>query len=232
MLHGRQAFRAKIRNMAPTAETDVADLKSFVAVATKYSNDFHDPETRGARSRFLAYASPEVRTAYWQMIADDTALGLTLVRQAITLWMQYNKLAGKMGHPYDPDDLLSKVKELHELVLKRDNELAGLIRRELGSDPPPKPTPPIWHGLMAPSHAPSQNSRTSLLPVTLRLPSLVPRLDQRPPADDGHDQPFTPQDVQCPAGGASRHAVLLLELALARHQVTRPVASTPYPVYG
>ena len=54
MLHGRQAFRAKIRNMAPTAETDVADLKSFVAVATKYSNDFHDPETRGARSRFLA----------------------------------------------------------------------------------------------------------------------------------------------------------------------------------
>jgi hypothetical protein len=47
------------------------------------------------------------------------------------------------------------------------------------------------------------------------------RLDERAPASDGHHQSFIPQDVERTANGSSRHAVLLLELALTRHRVTR-----------
>jgi len=150
MLHDRQAYRAETLKMARAAKADGADLAAFSPIATKYANDFHDPETRGARGRLLAYASPAVRTAYWQMIADDMAMGLTLVAWAGMLYAQQKKLRVNEEPPPDPEDLRSRFEELHKLVLERDKVLSDLIRRELGSDPPPKPPPQIWHGVMAP----------------------------------------------------------------------------------
>ena len=159
MLHDRQAYRAEILKMARTAKTDGADLASFSPIATKYAADFHDPETRGARGRLLAYASPEVRTAYWQMIADDTAMGRTLVAWAGMLYAQQRRLPVNGEPPPDPEDHWSRFEELHKLVLQRDKALTDLIRQELGSDSPPKPPPQILHGLMAPDQVPHQKDR-------------------------------------------------------------------------
>jgi hypothetical protein len=108
IFYDRQAPRAKIRNIAPTAKSDEAELRKFIAIVSNYANYFHNPETRGARSRLLAYASLEVRTAYWQMIADDTALGLTVAQHAITLWIRFNTPSVAPKMPKTPEDLKAK----------------------------------------------------------------------------------------------------------------------------
>jgi hypothetical protein len=135
ILDDRQAYRLDVIEKARTAKADGTDFESMGPIATKAVADFHDPETRGARGRLMAYASPEVRTAYWQMIADDTAMGLTLVVRTATLLTQKLKPPVNGAPVPDPEDFRAKFEELQKLVLKRDKELTDLIRRELGSDP-------------------------------------------------------------------------------------------------
>ena len=151
ILDDRQAYRLEIMNKARTAKSDGADITSFTTILTKLA-DFHDPETRGARGRLMAYASPKVRTAFLQMIADDTAMGLTAVTRTVALYGQHQTPAQvKRGVAPDPEEFWPKFEELHKLVQKRDHELTDLIRQELGSDPPlvPVPPPQTWHGVMA-----------------------------------------------------------------------------------
>ena len=161
ILDDRQAYRLEIMNKARTAKADGADFASFVPIATKYAADFHNPETRGARGRLLAYASPEVRTAFWQMIADDTAMGLSVVARTATLYAQHRTLPGNEDLPPDTEDFWSQFEELQKLVQKRDKELTDLIRRELGSDPPPKPPSQIWLGLISQNQPPLQKNPAS-----------------------------------------------------------------------
>jgi hypothetical protein len=142
ILDDRQAYRLEVMNKARTAKADGADIKSFTPIATKLA-DFHDPETRGARGRLMAYASPKVRTAFLQMIVDDTAMGLSAVTRTVALYAQHRTPSqGEGGAAPDPEDFWPKFEELHKLVQKRDQELTDLIRQELGSDPPPVPTTP------------------------------------------------------------------------------------------
>jgi hypothetical protein len=145
ILHDRQAYRVRIAQMARAAKTGAVDNASFTPIATKYAEDFHDPETRGARSRLLAYASPEVRTAYWQMVTDDVAAGLTLVAWAN--WFRKQQLqtswvgTAVADEEADLGRYWSRYEERNKVVLARDNELTDLIRRDLGSDPPVKSLP-------------------------------------------------------------------------------------------
>ena len=153
ILDDRQAYRLEIMNKARTAKADGSDFASFGPIATKYADDLHDPETRGARGRLLAYASPVVRTAFWQMIADDTAMGLSVVARTAALYAQHRTLPGNGDPPPESENFWSEFEELHKLVQKRDRELTDLMRRELGSDPPPKLPSQIWLGLMSSNHA-------------------------------------------------------------------------------
>jgi hypothetical protein len=148
ILHDRQAYRSKILELARTAKAGGADLASFTPIATKYAGDFHDPATQGARNKLLAYASPEVRTAYYQMIVDDMAMGLTLVAWATKVNKERLNLFVNQDPSPDQEDMWSRFEELQKLVLKRDNELTGLIRRELGSDPLPEPPLQPWRGAL------------------------------------------------------------------------------------
>jgi hypothetical protein len=161
ILDDRQAYRLEVMNKARTAKADGADIKSFISIATKLA-DFHDPETRGARGRLMAYASPKVRTAFLQMIVDDTAMGLTavtrtvaLATRTVALYAQHQtRFQVEGGAVPDPEDFWPKFEELHKLVQKRDQELTDLIRQELGSDPPQVPPvspPQTWHGVIAPN---------------------------------------------------------------------------------
>ena len=153
ILDDRQAYRLEIMNKARTAKADGTDIKSFASILTKLA-DFHDPETRGARGRLMAYASPKVRTAFSQMIVDDTAMGVTAVTRTVALYAQHQtpaQVRGGVAAP-NPEEFWSKFEELHKLVQKRDQELTDLIRQELGSDPPPVPVlppPQTWHEVMA-----------------------------------------------------------------------------------
>ncbi len=150
VLDNRQAYRLEVMNKARTAKTNGTDLASFTPIATKLA-DFHAPETRGARGRLMAYASPKVRAAFLQMIIDDTAMGLTAVGRTVGLCAQHRTpLAGKGESSPDLEDFSSRFEELQRLVQKRDQELTDLIRQELGSDPPPERPSQIWHGVMAP----------------------------------------------------------------------------------
>jgi len=155
ILHDRQAYQARIAQMAQAAKTGAVDYASFPPIAMKYAEDFHDPDTRGVRSRLLAYATPEVRTAYWQMVVDEMAAGLTLVTWAGRLQLQQLLAAGQGGDSLadpkaDPEQYWSKYKELSKVAQARDKALTDLIRRDLGSDPPLKSLPQPWPGLMAP----------------------------------------------------------------------------------
>jgi len=136
VLDDRQAYRLEVMNKARTAKADGTDLASFTPIATKLA-DFHDPETRGARGRLMAYASPKVRTAFLQMVADDTAMGLTAVGRTVALYAEYRTPpAGEGESSPDIEDFWPRFEELQRLVQKRDQELTDLIRQELGSDPP------------------------------------------------------------------------------------------------
>lgn len=88
VLDDRQAYRLEVMNKARTAKADGTDLASFTPIATKLA-DFHDPESRGARGRLMAYASPKVRSAFLQMVVDDTAMGLTAVGRTLALYAQH-----------------------------------------------------------------------------------------------------------------------------------------------
>src|ERR1700719_1371731 len=44
ILHDRQAYRARIAQMARAAKTGAVDNASFTPIATEYAEDFHDPE--------------------------------------------------------------------------------------------------------------------------------------------------------------------------------------------
>lgn len=140
ILHDRQAYRAKILQLARTAKADRAELASFAPIATKYAGDFHDPATQGARSRLLAYASPEVQTAYYQTIVDDMAMGLTLVTWATKVTTERLNLPANQEPSLDLEDIWSQFEERYKLVLKRDNELTGLIRQDLGAGDRPAGT--------------------------------------------------------------------------------------------
>lgn len=155
ILHDRQAYRSKILKLVRTAKADGAELASFTPIATKYAGDFHDPATQGARNRLLAYASPEVRTAYYQMIVDDMAMGLTLVAWATKVTTERLNAVNQDPSP-DQEDIWPQFEERQKMVLKRDNELTGLIRRELGSDPLPEPPPQPWLGMMVPDQITGQ----------------------------------------------------------------------------
>lgn len=157
ILDDRQAYRLEIMTKARTAKADGTDFETIAPIATKYATAFHDPETRGTRGRLMAYASPEVRRTYLQMIADDTALGMSVVARTTTLFAQHLTLfvGGKsvsnvnLKPPVEPEVFWATFEELSKLVARRDNELTDLIRRELGSDPSPKPLPQVWRGVMA-----------------------------------------------------------------------------------
>lgn len=149
VLDDRQAYRLEVMNKARTAKADGTDLASFTPIATKLA-DFHDPETRGARGRLMAYASPKVRSAFLQMVVDDTAMGLTAVGRTLALYAQHRTPpAGKGEFSPDLEDFWPRLEELQRLVQKRDQELTDLIRQELGSDPPPEQPPQIWRDGMA-----------------------------------------------------------------------------------
>jgi hypothetical protein len=149
VLDDRQAFRLEVMNKARIAKADGTDLASLTPIATKLA-DFHDPETRGARGRLMAYASPKVRTAFLQMVVDDTAMGLTAVGRTLALYAQHQTPpAGKGESSADPEDFWPKLEELQGLVQKRDQELTDLIRQELGSNLPSEQPPQIWRSVMA-----------------------------------------------------------------------------------
>jgi hypothetical protein len=149
VLDDRQAYRLEVMNKARTAKADGTDLASFTPIATKLA-DFHDPETRGARGRLMAYASPKVRTAFLQVVVDDTAMGLTAVGRTVALNAQHRTPpAGKGESSPDLEDFWPRFQELQRLVQKRDQELTDLIRQELGSDPPPGQQPQIRRGVVA-----------------------------------------------------------------------------------
>ena len=88
VLDDRQAYRLEVMNKARTAKADGTDLASFTSIATKLA-DFHDPETRGARGRLMAYASPKVRAAFLQMVIDDTAMGVRVIQANCSLCQIY-----------------------------------------------------------------------------------------------------------------------------------------------
>ena len=69
----------------------------------------------------MAYASPKVRTAFLQMIVDDTAMGLTAVTRTVTLYAQHQTpVQVKGGTAPNPEEFWPKFEELHKLVQKRD----------------------------------------------------------------------------------------------------------------
>ena len=112
ILDDRQARRAQILAIAQAAKAGGPRPEQFSSIPKKYMADFHDPATRGPRSRLLAYASAEVRTAFYQMIADDMAAGFTLV-----IWGTHLFAEQKSANA-DPEDSWSKFEELQNLVIK------------------------------------------------------------------------------------------------------------------
>jgi hypothetical protein len=74
LLHQRQAHRSSILGQARQGmASGQLNLPDFTGISAKFLADFHDPSTLQARNKLLAYASPEVRQRYTQMMVDDIA---------------------------------------------------------------------------------------------------------------------------------------------------------------
>jgi hypothetical protein len=138
ILYQRQTYRSGV---LARARTKKLVLQEPVEIMTKLAGDFNDPATLGPRSRLMAYSSPEVRTAYEQMVVDDTAVGARITAWGFSHTTQrLRELAEKTGKPVDvpgpaPEEAWALVEEALALVLRRSKTLIDMIRRELGSDP-------------------------------------------------------------------------------------------------
>ena len=130
--------------------------------AERYLAAFHDPDGMGTRSRLLAYASPAVRTLYWQMIVDDIALDVRTRFLALAIRAdQVRERAAQTRAKYESNtessekldfsgldeqvrkvstfptraEAWAQVEKQQAVVVTRDTALTSQIRRELGSEP-------------------------------------------------------------------------------------------------
>lgn len=137
IVNQRRARRSAILGRARSKGLELNDSTELM---TTVVGDFNDPATLGARSRLLAFASPEVRTAYDQMIVDDAALmgriaTWGLIRAIQRLRQSDMKEQKQLAELPTPEESWALVEETLTLARKRDNELIEMIRQELGSDP-------------------------------------------------------------------------------------------------
>lgn len=140
IIDNRQSYRSGLLSEARrTAAGGMVDRARFSGIATKYTADYHDPATQQARSRQMAYASNEVQVGYFQMVADDQALGIRLqVWSALLLLEQTLDVpASELNDASVPsaDEYWEPVEDMRLLVQTREHELLKQIRQELGSDP-------------------------------------------------------------------------------------------------
>jgi hypothetical protein len=162
LLDIRQADRSRSLG---TAQKAVATMHAEIPkpLAERYLAAFHDPDAIGTRSRLLAYASPAVRTLYWQMIIDDIALDVRIRFLALAIRAdQVRKRAAQTRAKYESHtesgekldfsgldeqvrkvstfptaaDAWAQVEKQRTVVATRDTALTDQIRRELGSEPP------------------------------------------------------------------------------------------------
>jgi hypothetical protein len=169
----RQAYRSRLLNAARQATgSQTAELPGHDSQAERYLAAFHDPDTIRTRSRLVAYASPEVKTMYWQVIVDDIALDMRLRMWPISVKADQIKLKAQETRARaesrrKPDEHLdysaldaqvrkvsrfptaseawSQVEQQQAVVLSRDLELTSQIRRELGSEPDEQPAAVTGH---------------------------------------------------------------------------------------
>lgn len=169
----RQADRSRLllasRQAVATGLAELPDVQ-----ADRYLADFHDPAATGTRTKLLAYASPSVKTYYWQVIVDDIALDLRIrfllaaikadrIRERISETRVKYESGGSSGETLDfsgldeqaakvskfppTADAWSEVEKQQAVVITREVSLTDQIRRELGSEPPKVSGKRIWQRL-------------------------------------------------------------------------------------
>jgi hypothetical protein len=175
LLHQRQAHRSSILGQARQGmASGQLNLPDFTGISAKFLADFHDPSTLQARNKLLAYASPEVRQRYTQMMVDDIALGVRLQSWAIYQFAEHAKSKAlkkrteieSHGNATDLNfqafnsqmkvldaipaaaSAWAQVEHQQRVVTGRDQDLIRQIREELGSDPQQVPDLEPWHGLL------------------------------------------------------------------------------------
>jgi hypothetical protein len=135
VLDERRAYRKELADKAQATKVEEIDFGAMLPITLRYTTEVNDPDTRRARSRLLAYASPEVHAAYEEMIGAETELGLSIVVWTHGVYKESMKHLDKGEAPPDPESHWPRFDELLGIVMKRDRELIDLIRRELGSGP-------------------------------------------------------------------------------------------------
>jgi hypothetical protein len=158
----RQADRSRL--LLVSRQAVAAGLANIPRLqADRYLAAFHDPDGTRIRATLLAYASPAVKTFYWQVIVDDIALDVRIrflltAINADRIRERISQTRAKYESGSSPREKLdfsgldeqgrrvsgfpstteawAEVEKQRAVVVTRETSLTDQIRRELGSEPP------------------------------------------------------------------------------------------------